>query len=423
VCGAGRARRPADATAPSSQANRLFSHNACKPTLAVDEVEHVVHVLFEGKRVVGPQAFASTYESDAPLPLGGDANFYLIGHAYGHFVGFVVNLQTNKAWLLDPLPVSPGSDLCAQTVLQRLRAAYLRTYGRQLGTVVRMQCDLQPDGVQCSLYCLRSAYLWLTNQPMLCAPGEEVKVDAQLARLADVAVSVRTKSCACPECRSKRVVMRFHRLAVALAERGLRVRAAQAAAGCGGVDAAQRVYLQLPKPTSDLRLALRPRYFELYRRLSAPALALSAPEPAAAAAPAPASRPPAASAGAAERGPAPPPAPKPARKPAAAAPAPALTAPEPADSAAPAPASRPPAAAAGAAERGPAAPPPAPVPKSAPEPAAAAPAPLTSTAKRSRSPPQPSQPQRRRVTLPGRYPELSEPAAATRARWRSAETI
>jgi hypothetical protein len=347
----------------------------------MDEVEHMVQVLFEGKRVVGPQAFASTYESDAPLPLGGDANFYLIGHAYGHFVGFVVNLQTNKAWLLDPLPVSPGSDLCAQTVLQRLRAAYLRTYGRQLGTVVRMQCDLQPDSVQCALYCLRSAYLWLTNQPMLCAPGDEVKVDAQLARLADVAVSVRTKSCACPECRSKRVVMRFHRLAVALAERGLRVRAAQAAAGCGGVDAAQRVYLQLPKPTSDLRLALRPRYFELYRRLSdlsgllraavepeppaAPALALSAPEPAADAAPAPASRPPAAAAGAAERVPAaPPPAPKPK---------------------------------------------PAPVPKSSSEPAAAAPAPLTSTAKRSRSPPQPSQPQRRRVTLPGRLPELSEP--------------
>jgi len=356
-----------------------------------------------------------------------------------------VNLQTNKAWLLDPLPVSPGSDLCAQTVLQRLRAAYLRTFGRQLGTVVRMQCDLQPDSVQCSLYCLCSAYLWLTNQPMLCAPGDEVKVDAQLARLADVAVSVRTKSCACPECRSKRVVMRFHRLAVAHAERGLRVRAAEAADGRGGVDAALRVYLQLPKPTSDLRLALRPRYFELYRRLSdlsgllraavepeppaAPALALSAPEPAAYAAPAPASRPPAASAGAAERGAAPPPAPKPARKPAASAPAPALTAPEPADSAAPAPASRPPAAAAGAAERGPAAPPPAPapkpapVPKSAPEPAAAAPAPLTSSAKRSRSPPQPSQPQRRRVTLPGRYPELSEPAAATWARWRSAETI
>ena len=65
MCGAGRARRPADATAPSAQANRLFSHNACKPTLAVDEVEHMVHVLFEGKRVVGLQAFASTYESDA----------------------------------------------------------------------------------------------------------------------------------------------------------------------------------------------------------------------------------------------------------------------------------------------------------------------------------------------------------------------
>jgi hypothetical protein len=284
-----------------------------------------------------------------------------------------VNLQTNKAWLLDPLPVSPGSDLCAQTVLQRLRAAYLRTYGRQLGTVVRMQCDLQPDSVQCSLYCLRSAHLWLTNQPMLCAPGDEVKVEAQLARLADVAVSVRTKSCACPECRSKRVVMRFHRLAVALAERGLRVD--------NGVDAAQRVYLQLPKPTSDLRLALRPRYFELYRRLSdLSGLLRAAVEP----------EPPAA-------------------------PALALTAPEPADSAAPAPASRSPAAFAGAAERGPAAPPPAPkpkpapVPKSAPEPAAAVPAPLTSSAKRSRSPPQPSQPQRRRVTLPGRLPELSEP--------------
>ena len=266
----------------------------------------MVHVLFEGKRVVGPRAFADTYESDALLPLGGDANFYLIGHAHGHFVGFVVILQTNEASLLDPLPVSPGTDLCAQTVLQRLRAAYSRTYGRQLGMVVRMQCDLQPDNVQCSLYCLRSAHLWLTNQPMLSAPGDEVKVDAQLARLADVAVSVRTKSCACPECRSKRVVMRFHRLAVALAERGLRVD--------DGVDAAQQVYLQLPKPTSDLKLALRPRYIELYNRLSdlsgllraavepepsaAPALALTAPEPAAAAA-------------AAERAPASPPAPAP----------------------------------------------------------------------------------------------------------------
>ena len=136
-------------------------------------------------------------------------------------------------------------------MLQRLRAAYLRTYGRQLGKSVRTQCDLAAAG-QRAVLALLPPHLWLTNQPMLCAPGDEVKVEAQLARLADVAVSVRTKSCTCPECRSKRVMMRFHRLAVALAERGLRERAAQATAGHSGV-AAQWVNLQCscrtPPPT------------------------------------------------------------------------------------------------------------------------------------------------------------------------------
>ena len=65
------------------QANRLFSHNLCRLTVAVDELVHVAQFLFEGKRVVGPAAFAATYEQGAPLPYIGFASMLITVHELG----------------------------------------------------------------------------------------------------------------------------------------------------------------------------------------------------------------------------------------------------------------------------------------------------------------------------------------------------
>jgi hypothetical protein len=106
-------------------------------------------------------------------------------------------------------------------MLLHLRAAYKRTFGRELVSVVFDQCEAQPDGVQCSLFCLRSAHLWLTNQPQLCAQGGEVERDAQLARQADIASMVRASKCSCKEFRQRRMIRCFSRLIEASAMGGL----------------------------------------------------------------------------------------------------------------------------------------------------------------------------------------------------------
>lgn len=93
---------PRRRTSLRRQANRLFSHNACEPTLAVDELQHVVEVLFEGKRVVGPQAFADTYEGYALLPQF-DANFFIFGQAHDHYVGEPAAGQRAVLPVLPPL--------------------------------------------------------------------------------------------------------------------------------------------------------------------------------------------------------------------------------------------------------------------------------------------------------------------------------
>ena len=114
-----------------------------------------------------------------------------------------------------------GGDVRARTMLLHLRAAYKRTFDRELVSVVFDQCEAQPDGVQCSLFCLRSAHLWLTNQPQLCAQGGEVERDAQLARLVDIAAMVRAGKCSCKECRQRRMIRSFSPLIEASAKRGL----------------------------------------------------------------------------------------------------------------------------------------------------------------------------------------------------------
>ena len=184
----------------------------------MDELEHVAQFLFEGKRVVGPAAFAATYEQGARLPFDGIASMFIIVHELGHYLNVVVTPFSNQARVLDPL--NRGDDVRVRTMLLHLRAAYKRTFDRELVSVVFDQCEAQPDSVQCSLFCLRSAHLWLTNQPQLCAPGGEVERDAQLARLADIAAMVRAGKCSCKECRQRRMVRGFARLIEASAKRG-----------------------------------------------------------------------------------------------------------------------------------------------------------------------------------------------------------
>jgi hypothetical protein len=213
-------------------------------TLAVDDLEHVAQFLFEGKRVVGPAAFAATYEQGARLPFDGIASMFIIVHELGHYLNVVVTPFSNQACVLDPL--NRGEDVRVRTMLLHLRAAYKRTFDRELVSVVFDQCEAQPDSVQCSLFCLRSAHLWLTNQPQLCAPGGEVERDAQLARLADIAAMVRAGKCSCKECRQRRMVRGFARLIEASAMDGLLQRLEDLRA----LLIEHELYLQAPSPAA-----------------------------------------------------------------------------------------------------------------------------------------------------------------------------
>ena len=208
-CRAGTGVRTAN---NGSQFSGLFS---------TDEVSHALRVLFPGRPVLGPSELLDAATRGVSLPAY-HTPYLVIGYAHSHFLTTVVDPASATAHVMDSIPNVQGTlSAAGSAVSDHVRIAFRNTYGRQIKSVLVSPCEKQHDGFSCALHSLRNAALWLAGQPFLMPADSSPVLWAQLARMAAVINLQRSSQCPCEDCRPKRAVSLWRRLATALGQRGL----------------------------------------------------------------------------------------------------------------------------------------------------------------------------------------------------------